>query len=225
MVDDIVGRILEKLEKLEIDGDTLFVFTSDNGSENSYPQFGHEPSYRYRGHKSDIWDGGHRIPYIVRWQGHIAPDSTTDQTVSLSDLFATFAEILDIRVQNNEAEDSVSNLSLWLGQDSPVWNHTVSSSGNGMFAIRKGKWKLDMCPGYGGFDEGPDVDKLPPVQLYDMEQDVGETTNLCNEHPEIVASLTELLTKTVIDGRSTPGTPQKNTGPEWWSQLTWLEQP
>ena len=82
-----------------------------------------------------------------------------------------------------------------------------------------------MCPGSGGFDEGPDVDKLPPVQLYDMEQDVGETTNLCNEHPEIVASLTELLTKTVIDGRSTPGTPQKNTGPEWWSQLTWLEQP
>lgn len=223
MLDDIVGRIMDKLEEKGIADDTIFVFTSDNGSENSYPTLGHEPSYRYRGHKSDIWDGGHRIPFIVRWPGRVSPGSTADQTVCLCDLFATFADVLGHPVADNEAEDSVSLLPVWEGTTEPVRTCTVHSSGMGMFAIRKGRWKLEMCPGAGGFvPADPDA---PPIQLYDMDEDVGETTNVADANPDVVAELTALLTACVRNGRTTSGAPQKNTGPEWWPQLNWMPRP
>ena len=221
MIDSIAGRIMDKLEEKKIADNTILLFTSDNGSENSYPQFGHEPSYIYRGHKGDIWDGGHRIPYIVRWPGHIQPGSEATQTVCLCDMYATFADMLGIGVADNQAEDSISLMPVWQGGKEPVRDYTVHTSGSGYFAIRKGKWKLELCQGSGGF--APPDPKQPQIQLYDMENDIAETTNLAADYPDVVAELTKLITDCVVNGRSTPGVPQKNTGPEWWPQLNWMK--
>lgn len=226
MIDDIAGRIMAKTDELGITDNTIFIFTSDNGSEHAFPEFGHSSNYIYRGFKSDIWDGGHRIPYLVRYPGHIAPGSVTDQTVCLTDLMATFADILGYTLADNEGEDSVSNLSLWEGNDQPLREYTIHHSGNGMFGIRKGNWKLELCPDGGGFRKpGQSVDEtLPPIQLYDMENDVRETTNVADRYPGVVKELTEELTKQVVNGRSTPGTPQKNTGPVWWPEINWIKE-
>lgn len=223
MIDDIVGRILDKLVQKGIDDDTIVVFTSDNGSENSYPELGHEPSYIYRGHKSDIWDGGHRIPFLVKLSKPLQRSAILSSTCCLADLYATFAELLGISVADNEAEDSVSNLSLWKGSSEPVHPYVVHSSGRGQFGIRKGKWKLEMCPGAGGLNDiGVDLSRLPPIQLYDLESDIGETTNLWEEHPDVVEELRGLLTACVLNGRSTDGKPQKNSGEQWWPELHWI---
>lgn len=225
MIDDIVGRIIEKLQEKGVYDNTVFIFTSDNGSCQNFPEEGHSSNYMYRGMKSDIWDGGHRIPFIVRYPELIEKGTKCRQTVCLTDIMATFAELLGIELKDNEGEDSVSNLSLWKGDDSPVRNATVHSSGKGNFAIRKGKWKLIMCAGSGGWSPDPVPEKgqkLPPVQLYDMENDTGEKNNVWNLYPGVVEELTEELTEYVFSGRSTPGVKQKNTGPERWEQINWL---
>lgn len=225
MIDSIVGRIYDKLQehgKLE---DTIIIFTSDNGSEMCFREEGHISSYIYRGVKGDIWDGGHRIPFIVRWPEQIAPGSHCDETVCLCDMMATFADILGYGLYENEGEDSVSNLPLWKGSLEPVREATVHSSANGFFSIRKGKWKLEMCPDSGGMGMGgASGEDLPPIQLYDMEADVGETTNVYEKHPDVVEELTSLLTEYIFSGRSTPGPVQKNTGPERWEQINWLAE-
>lgn len=225
MIDDIVGRIMAKLEEKGLADNTIVLFTSDNGSENSYPQFGHEPSYIYRGHKSEIWDGGHRIPYIVRWPGQIPAGSAADQTVCLCDMYATFADILGETVAENAAEDSYSLRALWQGTGDTQREYTVHSSGAGFLAIRKGKWKLEMCSGSGmGFGPAMRDEEYAnqTYQLYDMEADVRETCNVAEQYPEIVHELSELLSTCVRNGRSTNGAPQHNTGPEWWPQLNWM---
>lgn len=175
--------------------------------------------------KSDIWDGGHRIPFIIRYPEIIRANTICSQTACLTDLVATFAEMLNIKLEDNEAEDSLSNLDQWHGSDTVIRESTVHSSGQGYFAIRKGKWKLIMCPGSGGWSPDPvpeDGTALPPIQLYDMEADVREENNVWAENPDVVRELTEELTTYVFSGRSTPGTPQKNTGPERWQQINWL---
>lgn len=225
MIDSIVGRIVEKLKEKGVYDNTIFVFTSDNGSCQHLEGKGHRSNSLYRGYKSDIWDGGHRIPFIVRYPGTIQPGSRCDQTVCLTDLVATFAEILGVELKDNEGEDSVSDLPIWKGKDEPVRFATVHSSGQGRFAIRKGKWKLELWHGSGGQSPDPvpaEGETLPPVQLYDMESDPSETANVWAEHPDIVRALTEELTECVVSGRSTPGQPQKNTGAERWAQLDWM---
>jgi hypothetical protein len=108
-------------------------------------------------------------------------------------------------------------LPLLKGKDAPVREAVVHHSANGKFAIRKGKWKLLLCAGSGGWAKPRDDEALkqglPPVQLYDMEADIGERENLQDKHPEIVAQLVELLRKYADTGRSTPGTRQKNDVP------------
>ncbi len=227
MIDDIVGRIVNKLsEKGNLD-DTIIIFTSDNGSEHEFPAESHRSNYIYRGFKSDIWDGGHRIPYIIRYPSVIASGSVCRQTVCLTDLLATLAELFDTPLKDTEGEDSISNLSLWKGENSPVRTATVHHSGGGMFAIRQGKWKLELCPDGGGFSRpgAAKADKLPKIQLYDMDSDESEVNNLSDAYPQLVTELTKQLTAYVLNGRSTPGEPQKNTGPEWWPQLNWLPEP
>lgn len=225
MIDSIVGSIYEKLKSCGKLDNTIFIFTSDNGSEMCFAEQGHISSYIYRGVKGDIWDGGHRIPFIVRWPETIQAGSVCGETVCLCDMMATFAEILGISLADDEGEDSLSNLPLWRGGQEPVREATVHTSGNGFFAIRKGKWKLEMCPDGGGMGmPGSREDDLPPIQLYDMEADVGETTNVYAEHPQVIDELTALLTEYIFSGRSTPGAAQKNTGPERWEQINWMEQ-
>jgi arylsulfatase A-like enzyme len=219
-VDATVGQVLGALEAGGLARDTLVIFTSDNGCSPSanfaeLAAKGHHPSYHFRGHKADIFDGGHRIPFLVRWPGRVKPGSRSDQLICLTDLLATCADVVGARLPDSAGEDSVSLLPALLGKaKGPLHEAVVHHSVNGSFAIRQGKWKFELCPGSGGWSAPrpgrDDTSKLPLVQLYDLAADVGEKNNLQGKHPEVVARLTKLLEKYVADGRSTPGAAQKN---------------
>ncbi|MDX1357547.1 MAG: arylsulfatase [Clostridia bacterium] len=234
MCDDAVGKILNKLKQIGIEENTIVIYTSDNGCSpradfNKLARKGHNPSYIFRGHKADIYEGGHRIPLLIQWPAAIKAKSVADETVCLIDLMATIADILEYGMQDNEGEDSVSNLPLWLGEkpDKPQREATVHHSMNGSFSIRKGKWKLELCPGSGGWSHpipGKETEGLPPIQLYDLEVDIGERKNVQAEYPGIVDELKALIIKYIKDGRSTKGEPQKNTGADYWEQLHWMTE-
>ena len=176
---------------------------------------GHDPSARFRGYKADIYEGGHRIPLVVRWPDRIRPGSSSGQLVGLSDLMATCAEAVGIALPDDAGEDSMSFLSVLEGrQDARHRKVLVNHSINGSFAIRQGRWKLVLCPGSGGWSLPrpgiDDVSKLPDVQLFDLAADRAETTNVQAEHPEFVAQLSALLADLVARGRSTPGSIRRN---------------
>lgn len=230
MVDDLVGKIMEALEEAGIAENTLLVFTSDNGCSPTadVPDLeskGHYPSYIYRGYKADLFDGGHRIPCVVRWPAGFNIQQR-NETICLTDFFATFASLTGYQLKENEGEDSFNLLPLLYKETSVSPREaTVHHSIDGDFTIRKGKWKLLLSPSSGGWSfPQPEKDKeliktLPPVQLYNMETDSEECHNVYTTHPEVVAELRSLLIRYIQEGRSTPGTPQANDGPEIWEEL------
>jgi arylsulfatase A len=221
--DSTAGEVLAALDSAGVADNTLVIFTSDNGCApyigvDKLEAQGHFPSAEFRGYKSDIWDGGHRIPFIARWPGKVKPASSSDQLICLSDLLATCAEMTGTKLPDNAGEDSVSILPALSGTDkAPLREAVVHHSINGLFAIRQGNWKLELCAGSGGWGKPGDAaalkQGLPPIQLYDMTKDVGEKTNVQSAYPETVERLTKLLEKYVADGRSTPGAVQKNDVP------------
>ncbi len=231
-VDDVVGQVVAAVERAGLADNTLIIFTSDNGCSPmadipGLQAMGHYPSYVFRGQKADIFDGGHRIPLVMRWPAQVAPGSVARQTVLLGDLLATCAEIFGERLPDDAGEDSVSNLAVWKGgaADASVREATIHHSFDGSFAIRQGNWKLVMCAGSGGWSaprNGEESKDLPDIQLYDMQADVGERRNQVAEHPEVVESLKALLNRYIENGRSTPGAPQPNTGPASWRELWWM---
>ncbi|AQT68512.1 Arylsulfatase [Anaerohalosphaera lusitana] len=219
--DHTVGQVLDALERNGLTENTLVIFTSDNGCspQANYKQLekaGHDPSWVFRGHKADIYEGGHRIPFIAQWPAAIKPDTDTDQITCLTDLMATCADILGEELTDSEGEDSVSILPALLGKaPQPIREATVHHSINGSFSIRQGKWKLELCPGSGGWSAprpGRAPEDAPPVQLYDLTKDISERENLAPQHPDVVKRLTNLLQKYADKGRSTPGKPQPNEG-------------
>lgn len=221
-VDWTVGQVMAALDSADVANNTLLIFTTDNGC-SPQANFGelakknHFPSDVYRGHKADIYEGGHRVPFIARWPGHVKAGSTSSQTVGQLDLFATAADILDKDVPVTAAEDSISILPALLGKDEqPLREGLVHHSINGSFSIRQGKWKLALCPGSGGWSAPRpgrgDFRGKPEVQLFDLNADIGETNNVANQHPDIVNRLTALLQSYADRGRSTPGPDQPNTG-------------
>ena len=218
-VDAAVGTVLGALEKSGAAKNTFVVLTSDNGCSPSakFDELrakGHDPSAGFRGHKADIFEGGHRVPFIVRWPGKVKPGASSADIVCLTDFMATVAEIAGVKIPANAAEDSVSFLPALLGKDGPKRTVLVSHSINGSFAIRDGNMKLCLCAGSGGWSvprPGSAEEKgLPPDQLFDLAADRAETKNLAADQAEIVTRLAALLDKTIADGRSTPGEPQKN---------------
>ena len=218
--DDAVGKILAALDKAELRKNTLVIFTSDNGCSPAagtghLEKLGHFPSGEFRGYKADIWDGGHRVPFIVRWPEVITPGSSHSQAICHTDLLATCAEISGVPLPETSGEDSFSFLSILLGREpkiarAPVIHHSI----NGKFAIRDRQWKLALCSGSGGWSKGPGVNS---PQLYDFSTDPSETNNLATTHPEIVAELTSKLEKIINDGRSTAGPKQPNDQIVKWS--------
>jgi len=226
--DAVVGQILQALEEQGLAENTLVIFTSDNGCTGRVRRFhdekGHRSNGDWRGWKTNIWEGGHRIPFIARWPGRISPGSTSAQLIGLGDLMATCAQILGKSLPANAGEDSVSILPALLGEDrAPLRDAVVNHSGDGKFAIRQGNWKLELCSGSGGSVQ-PDRRGLPNVQLYDLAEDPGEQTNLQAEFPEVVKRLTALLEKYVADGRSTPGPAQKNDAEiDLWKLATTIQ--
>jgi arylsulfatase A len=211
--DALIGRVLAALAASGAADNTLVLFSADNGCAPyigipDLEKMSHYPSGPLRGAKADAWEGGHRVPFIVRWPGKVKAGSVCDQFVQQSDVMATFAEILGARLPADAGEDSVSLLSLLEGASHPVRLSGVSASIGGVPAFRHGSWKYIPAPGSGGWGKGGDQSQ--PVQLYNLADDLGETKNLAAAMPEKVAEMKALLEKLITDGRSTPGQPQKN---------------
>lgn len=217
--DDVLGQISAALTAHNMAENTLIIFTSDNGCSKAagitqLATQGHLVSAHMRGSKADIWDGGHRIPFIVRWPGKVQPGSRNDQLICLTDLFATVVDIVGADAPRGSCEDSVSFLAALSGQPirstrAGVIHHSIS----GHFAYRKDHWKLILARGSGGWSSpkenevGPNA---PPAQLYDLETDPGEQTNLYQQQPEIARQLLEQLIADITRGRSTAGAESKN---------------
>ena len=230
MVDAMVGRVLQAVKESGEDDNTIVVFTTDNGCSpaagiDELIAQGHYPNSIYRGHKADLFDGGHRIPYILRWPGGAKPHHV-EQTVCLTDFYATFAALNGYKLKDTEGEDSYSLLPAIVSETevSPIREATVHHSIAGQFTIRQGEWKLLLSPSSGGWSAPRPKDSvalatLPSVQLYNMKTDPSEKKNLEAQYPEKVAELRSLLVKYVEEGRSTPGKPQKNDGDYPWRQL------
>ena len=232
-VDDVVGQVIAALEKQGIRENTMIIFTSDNGCSpradfEELAAVGHDPSYIYRGHKADIYEGGHRVPFIVSWPNRMKEAFKTDEVICTTDFMATAAEIVGTTLPDHAAEDSYSFLPVLMRKDypQPLREATVHHSIEGRFAIRQGDWKLILHPGSGGwsFPRTPEeLQGLPSMQLYNLSKDPAEQQNVVKEYPEKVTQLEALLSKYVVEGRSTPGAPQENDGPERWAQLDWME--
>ena len=218
--DAVVGDVLAALEKHGLTENTLVIFTADNGCSPAagtpeWEQQGHFASAQFRGYKADIWDGGHRVPFFVRWPGKVEAGSRSAQLICHTDFMATCAEILGAPLPANAGEDSVSILPAVRGMDrAPLREAIVHHSIQGMFSIRQGPWKLELCPGSGGWGAPGDADArksgLPEVQLYDLSADIAEAKNVQAKNPAVVARLKALLERYVADGRSTPGPKQAN---------------
>jgi arylsulfatase A-like enzyme len=237
MVDDYVGQLVAQVKASGIESNTLIVFTSDNGCSpaakiNEMLVKGHNPGKIYRGHKADIFEAGHRVPFIVKWPNQIKAGSVSDATICTTDFMATAAAISGYSLSDNEAEDSYSMMPLFNQPEKENFREaTVHHSINGSFAIRKGAYKLIMCKGSGGWSypkPGKDKEvlaKLPEMQLYNLEADPSELHNLVKQNPEKVEELKALLNKYIVEGRSTPGAKQANDTGVWWKHLWWMEKP
>lgn len=234
MVDAMVGEIMKSLEEQGISENTILVFTSDNGCSNQadFKQLatkGHDPSYVYRGHKADIFEGGHRVPYIVRWPKKVKP-ATSDQLVCTTDLFATLSDIIGVDYEDNVAEDSYSFLSeLNLESNKEKRTSIVHHSINGSFAFRKNDWKAIFCPGSGGWSaprpNSKAIDTLPKFQLYNLEKDPSEENNLLLQNSQILEQYKKELAAIIVNGRSTKGKAQKNDAIDVeWEQINFIKQ-
>lgn len=220
MVDGVVRQIVDAVARSGEEDNTMIIFTSDNGCSpmadfDELEGFGHDPSYIYRGHKADIFEGGHRVPFVVKWPVTIEGGMVSDQTICLTDLLATVAEIVGDTLGEDEGVDSYSFRSVLVGHsEGTIRPATVHHSINGSFAIRQGPWKLAFCAGSGGWSyprpKVADSLELPITQLYNLNVDPGETTNIADEHQKLVSDLSRLMMSYIDDGRSTPGTKQSN---------------
>jgi arylsulfatase A len=217
--DHVVVEVSKALERHGLNKNTLVIFTSDNGTSKAadidhLEAHGHFPSAHLRGSKADLWDGGHRIPFVVHWPGKVAAGSQSDQLICLTDLLATTADILGVKVPAGSGEDSVSFLPAL--SDSPIdssRNGVTHHSSSGHFAYRHGKWKLLLARGSGGWS-APNERQVEAgtleAQLYDMEKDAGETNNLYTKRPNIAKRLLALMNEDVNSGRSTNGPASQN---------------
>ena len=204
-VDGCVGQIMDALERKGIADNTLLVFASDNGPENTaydrILEHGHYSMAHLRGLKRDTWEGGHRVPFVARWPGVIQGGSVCDQLITLGDLMATCADLVGARLPGDAGEDSVSILPLLLGDDqAPVRSSVVHHSSSGKLAIRKGEWVFIDAPS--GDENGEPqwfkdergyTSHIYPGELYNLREDIAERNNLYGQCPQIVDELSKLL--------------------------------
>lgn len=198
LADWCVEKIDSALHALGLDENTIFIFTSDNGPREGVN--GHSSSGPFRGYKGDIYEGGHRIPLIVRWPGMVEANSVCDSIVGLQDLFATCAAILGQDLPVDVAEDSYNILPYFLGDtlNEPVRKDIIYNSCSSIFALRTSKWLLIAGSEGGGYYEDPVTGGTG--QLYDMENDPYQTANLWSVEPELVSELKALLEEYILQG-------------------------
>ena len=196
--DHMLGRIMETLQKKGLVENTLIIATADNGAAGRpYPPL--------RAHKASIYEGGHRVPFVASWPAKIKAGSVSNQTICLNDLLATTADLLGAKLPDNAGEDSVSILPALLGTATqPLREATIHQSMAGDLAIRHGPWKLIF------FKNGK-------RELYHLENDIGETTNLIAGHPEVITKLSTLMQRCIDQGRSTPGAKQPREKSANWA--------
>jgi len=232
MVDDYMGKLNQAVKDAGLEENTMIVFTSDNGCSpraqfEELEEKGHDPSYVFRGHKADIYEGGHRVPFIVKWPQVIQAGSKNNATICTTDLMATCAEINNLPLADNAGEDSFSMLPLFKQESGFERTATIHHSIDGEFAIRQGDWKLVMCPGSGGWSHPTKKDlaelDLPSFQLFNLKEDIGEENNLIEKKPEKAKELQALLESIIKNGRSTDGQPQSNDTVEEWKQIAWMK--
>lgn len=195
--DHMLGQLLDALERKGLADDTLVIVAADNGAASrAYPPL--------RGRKAQIHEGGHRVPFVARWPGRIAPGTVSDQTICLNDLLATCAEILGETLPGDAGEDSVSILPALLGTaEKPLREASIHQSADRDLAIRHGTWKLVFS-------------ERKVSALYDLATDLGETRDVAGDHPQVVEQLTALIKRFIADGRSTPGARQPvDPGVQW----------
>ena len=219
-VDWTVGEVLSALERGGMADDTLVIFTSDNGPEvSAYPRaqrFGHYSMGPLRGVKRDVWEGGHRVPFLARWPGRVPAGTVTDSFISLTDLMATAAALLGVPLPDDDAEDSEDVLPVLLGEDRSH-GPAVLHGGSGRFAVRQGDWVL--IDGPTGQENAPRNGEPPWFreerryeshglrgELYDLREDPGQRHNRYAENPEVVARLKATLEVIRRESRSRPKT-------------------
>ena len=223
--DHILGELMKDLDKLGLADNTLVIFTSDNGPETTSvvhmrADYVHDGARPWRGVKRDDWEGGHRVPFIVRWPGHVKPGTNSAELLCLTDVMATVAAITGAELPRDSAEDSFDFLPVLEGKATiPVRPYLLTQAFGGArtLSIRRGNWKyLDhRSSGGNAYDKGElapyalaDTAPEAPGQLYNLESDPGETTNLFSKRPELVAELKSLLDESKKSGRSRPSPAQ-----------------
>jgi arylsulfatase A len=217
--DHHLGRILKWLDDQKLAKNTMVIFTSDNGPENTWRKrielHGHHSNGIYREGKRSIYEGGHRVPFLIRWPAQVKAGSKWSRPVCQTDLLATVAEMLGKRLPANTGEDSISFYQVLRGVKENSFAERVAMvhhSSQGRFAIREGKWKLVMEDG-----------RRAKRELYDLAADPGETKNIIAENPAISKRLAAKLTALIRHGRSSPGPVQKNDTPPW-RDLVWIHK-
>jgi len=204
--DAVVGRVLDSLEHAGLTEDTLVIFTSDNGCASyiGVPPLeaqGHFPSGPFRDYKASVYEGGHRVPFVIRWPQAITPGTVCSQLVHQADVMATLADIFQVPLPPDAGEDSFSLLPLLQGGSTPVRTQSVNTACNGLPSYREGPWKLILQA---------DAAAGTAVQLYNLDQDPREASNMAGREPERAAAMRQAFEQLIVAGRSTPGQSQKN---------------
>jgi|GEM_PF-234720 len=216
--DEVCGELIAALEAAGVSENTIVIFTADNGPEfyayERDEKFDHWSSEPLRGAKRDIYEGGHRVPYIVKWPGVVEEGSVSEALISQIDLMATLAGILGLDLPVDQAVDSYNQLPVLSGAQASVRDSHVHNTFKDHYAIRQGDWVLiDAEMGYTrnrpelsawetrhGYPEEDDL----PVELYNLSEDIGQYNNLAAQYPEKVAEMQELLQKIRAQGYSAP---------------------
>ncbi|MGB0579165.1 MAG: sulfatase family protein [Limisphaerales bacterium] len=214
-LDHHIGRLMKKLAELEIDQNTLVLFTADNGPVNRTKGYwqkwvrgdttvhGHDSNGPFVGWKAGLQEGGHRVPFFVRWPAKIKPGERCASTIVFTDILPTVAEMLSIKLGQDTAEDGQSFYRALTGESGPGSFHEaiVHNHSKGGFAIRRGNFKLTV--------KGPKtneqiLDDNFPVSfaLHNLLRDIEETTDISDRHPHRVKEMHALLKKYVREGRS-----------------------
>lgn len=233
-LDVLVGRVLDLIKELGIDDETIVMFNADNGAETVHVDWmredhRHDPSGGWRGVKRDGWEGGHRVPFIVRWPGRIPKGQVSGQMTNTTDIMATLASVVGYKLPDDAATDSFDLLPAMLGEKGggeSIRPHLLTQSFRGEFQLRKGNWKYLDHQGSGGngYDQGimkkyalKEMAPEAPGQLYDLESDPGETTNLYFKNEAKRKEMQALLKELKESGRSAPKG-RVPLGPKEWSK-------
>ena len=200
-VDDLVGNVIKSLADQGLEDNTLVIFTSDNGPvwyPENVTEYQHNSVVPLAGMKGDAWEGGHRLPFIARWPGNIDAGTKNEKLICFTDIFATFADLTKVNLSSAYPRNSNSILPLLLDADHAATRSLfIMKSSRGVYAIRKGGWKLILAKGSGGFMDSYDksLAESNPYegQLYNLTEDISETTNWYAEYPDKVAELEKEL--------------------------------